>query len=109
MSLETPRPTEVKLKDVWNKDFVDDEDGPYQAKSSQTHQHQKTTCKDSTAKADAKKRKESISKAQSLMQKMFEETEVLVEDIDDLVDSLPKEHADLLDKAEVKNGERICT
>ena len=41
------------------------------------------------------------------MQKLFNDAVVETEDIDDLVDSLPTQHAKMLDQAEVKNGERL--
>ena len=64
--------------------------------------------KKAEAAASTKSRRaQEVEAANKLMAAAFRDTVVSMEEIDDLVASLPEEHGALIDAAEVRNGERL--
>ena len=87
--LVLPKENEVADKAEWNKELAD--------KAEEARE----------TKKEAKARREAIKEAQALLEKAFDNNmTVEADDIEELVNAMPEEHAELLDQAEVRNGER---
>ena len=102
-----PDASELSSKEKWNLSTNPQRQAELAAEAEKKVEEQQQA-KAQADKAEQKKLKQAIDTANGILNAAFDKR-VTVEcgDLDELIDSLPEEHAALIDQSEVTNGERL--